>query len=180
MKGLIFTEFLDYVDRNLDPEVADRLAAAGHDRYQPGANYDDQRLHGLLTQTASLASVPVGELLRRFGTQLFGRFAALYPVFIADADSAVAFLSKINTRVHGELNKLYDDVQFPVFACRQLESGDFEMTYHSQRHLADLAEGLLRGCIAHFGEPIDVRREDLPASDGRQVVRFTLVASSRH
>ena len=177
MKGLIFNEFLDYVERDFDAGIADRLAADGNDHYESGANYDDRRLPALLDQTAALTGVPASELLCRFGTRLFGRFAALYPVFVADADSAIAFLSKIDTFVHGELNKLYADVRFPVFVCRRLDCGDLEMTYHSDRHLADLAEGLLRGCIAHFAEAIDVRREDLAPIDAKQVVRFTLVTA---
>ena len=41
------------------------------------------------------------------------------------------------------------------------------MLYRSQHPFADLAEGLIRGCVEHFGEPIKVRREDLdPGPDG--------------
>ena len=35
------------------------------------------------------------------------------------------------------------------------------MTYTSSRHLGDLAEGLILGCIEHFGERIRIDREDL-------------------
>jgi hypothetical protein len=43
------------------------------------------------------------------------------------------------------------------------------MIYRSRRRLTDLAEGLIEGGIAHFGEVIEVRREDLPSEDGQGV-----------
>jgi hypothetical protein len=48
------------------------------------------------------------------------------------------------------------------------------MVYRSPRRLGDLAEGLLRGCIEHFGEEVEIRRQDL-AGGPEQTVRFTLV-----
>jgi len=45
--------------------------------------------------------------------------------------------------------------------------------YHSKRPLADLAEGLIRGCIAHFGEAIEVERHDPRNARGYEA-RFVL------
>jgi hypothetical protein len=47
------------------------------------------------------------------------------------------------------------------------------MTCRSVRHFGDLAEGLIRACIAHFGERVAVRREDLTVTSG-SAIRFTL------
>jgi hypothetical protein len=47
------------------------------------------------------------------------------------------------------------------------------MVYRSERRLADLAEGLIRGCVEHFGDAVAVCREDLPGK-GQQVVRFII------
>ena len=175
MKGILFTEFLRFVDHELGPEIAERLMAEGHGDYLTLETYDPNRMQALIGRTAALVDTPPGELLCRFGMQLFGRFASLYPVFFSDVDSALGFIAGIETLVHRELHKLYGDVEFPVLICCQPAPGRLEMTYRSRRHLADLAEGLVRGCIAHFGDPIEVRREDLPAADGEQVVRFDLV-----
>ncbi len=100
----------------------------------------------------------------------------MYPAFLADAESALTFLANIETYVHAELQELYPDAQFPVFDCEWLGDGRLRMVYRSRRRLADLAEGLIEGCIAHFDEEITVQREDLPGDDG-QVVRFELVAT---
>jgi hypothetical protein len=52
------------------------------------------------------------------------------------------------------------------------------MTYRSQRPFADLAQGLIEGCVEHFGEPIDVQRENLDGLPGETRVRFLLTKRS--
>jgi hypothetical protein len=51
------------------------------------------------------------------------------------------------------------------------------MLYRSTRPFADLAEGLIMGCIEHLGECIDVQREDLFSWPGT-CVRFLLIKRS--
>ena len=118
MKGLLFTEFLDSppgVWRRLTPGRSRGKPAV--ERYQPGGHYDHGELLELVERLAGLVGVSRADLLRRFGRALFGHFTALYPVFPAGAESALAFLADIDTYVHGELQKIYPDAQFPVFEC---------------------------------------------------------------
>ncbi len=181
MKGILFTEFLEFADCEFGAQTTARLVATGGraaaDRYLPAGQYDHAELLELAEQLAAIGGVTRADLLRRFGRALFAHFVALYPVFLAGAESALAFLADVDTYVHGELLKLYPDAQFPEFECRRLDTRRLEMTYRSERRLADLAQGLIEGCIAHFGEEVAVRREDLGSGDGT-VVRFELVAGA--
>ena len=47
------------------------------------------------------------------------------------------------------------------------------MEYRSSRPLAHFAHGLVDGCIAHFGTPIEVVMDDLSDGAGTHA-RFTL------
>ena len=47
------------------------------------------------------------------------------------------------------------------------------LVYDSRRHFEDLSEGLMRGCIAHFGGGIAIQREVLGDGDHRKE-RFVL------
>jgi hypothetical protein len=47
------------------------------------------------------------------------------------------------------------------------------MIYRSQRPLADLAEGLIEGCAEHFGDKLQIERENL-ADEPHTVVHFSL------
>jgi hypothetical protein len=46
--------------------------------------------------------------------------------------------------------------------------------YRSSRPLADLAEGLIAGCMDHYGERVRIERMPLAADGGGTAVRFQL------
>jgi hypothetical protein len=53
------------------------------------------------------------------------------------------------------------------------QPGCLRLTYQSSRPFAPLAEGLIRGCLAHFGEDADIEVEDLSAGSGT-AARFVI------
>jgi hypothetical protein len=174
MKGIVFAEFVEFVERRL-PAATDAVTRR---HYRHDENPPDDELFALVDAAANAAGRPAATVLRDFGEHLFAAFASLYPVFLAGEDSALHLLSRIDTYVHDEVQKLYPDALFPRFDPQQPAPGRLELTYASSRPLADLAEGLIRGCIAHFGETVDVQREDLGTRDGR-AARFALAQSSQ-
>src|SRR3990170_3631836 len=104
--------------------------------------------------------VEFAELLRGFGAHLLQRFASSFPGFFAHA-SVFDFLHRIDDTIHVEVRKLYPDAELPTFSCEQPEPDRLVMVYQSHRGMADLAEGLIAGAIAHFRENVQVRRDDL-------------------
>jgi Haem-NO-binding len=174
MRGMILEEFVEFVEREHAPAAGAVLAGihGGDGGPAAGDTHDHQELVALVARLSSATGASSASLLQRFGSYLFARFAVLYPVFFVEIDSALGFMERIETYVHGEVLKLHPDARFPRFECRTPGPGRLELTYRSHRPFADLAEGMIRGCIAHFAEPIDVRRENLDA-EGRSA-RFSL------
>lgn len=177
MKGLVFTEFLEMVENTYSADVVDEiledseLASGGI--YTSVGTYPHGEMISLLTALGKHTGLGTEELLRAFGEFLFGRFAALYPEFFQTTTRALAFLSKVDDYIHVEIRKLYPDAELPEFEIHSPSSDSLHMTYCSERPFASLAEGLIRGCIAHYGQSVDVEIEDL--SDGKQTsVRFVL------
>ena len=177
MKGVVLTEFVDFVDEAYPAAVAasvrERLASLCPSGYSPVGSYAHQELIELTEVLARAAGEPQDAVLERYGAKLFDRFAALYPVFFVDADGALSFLERINTDIHDEVKKLYPDARFPAFECSSTAPGRLEMVYSSTRPLAALACGLIRGCIAYFGERVDLEREDVAGAAGC-AARFVL------
>jgi len=177
VKGIVFTEFLDMVEEQYTPEIADRMITAAAvpsgGAYTAVGTYDYREIVQLVAQLSALTSIPVPRLLHTFGVYLFDRFVAVYPALFAGATSAFSFLEQIEDYIHVEVRKLYPDAQLPTFDCDTSTPGRLTMLYRSSRPFADLAEGLIAGCIAHFGEPIVVHRDDLANSHGIYV-RFVL------
>ena len=80
--------------------------------------------------------------------------------------SSFRFLANIEDYIHVEVRKLYPEAELPTFKCDVSQPGCLRLTYQSTRPFAPLAEGLIRGCLAHFGEEADIQIEDLSAGAG--------------
>jgi hypothetical protein len=178
VKGIVFTEFLDMVEARFTPEVADRMITAAAvpsgGAYTAIGTYDYHEIIQLVAQLSTLTSIPIPTLVHTFGVHLFGRFVAAYPALFAGVTSAFSFLERIENHIHVEVRKLYPDAELPTFTCDTSVPGRLTMLYRSSRPFADLAEGLIAGCITHFGEPILMHRDDLANQHGTYV-RFVLM-----
>lgn len=176
MKGIVFTEFIEMVEHDFSLDMADRmmdesdLPSGG--AYTSVGTYDHGEIVTMVTKLSELTGTPVPALIKSFGNHLFGRFHALYPAFFADVGSAVDFLAGIEDIIHAEVRKLYPDAQLPRFDVSRPDDDTLVLTYRSDRHLGDLAEGLIEACIRHFDAPLSLNRENLP--DPGQPIRFTL------
>lgn len=177
MKGIVFTEFLEMVESRYSADVVDEILEQSELEsggiYTSVGTYDHEEMIELLASLGQHTGLSPSELLCDFGEFLFGRFAALYPEFFQRATSALTFLSKVDDYIHVEIRKLYPDAELPEFDCESKRSGSLVMTYRSERPFASLAEGLIKGCIAHYGNAVDMQVVDLSDGEGTSA-RFLL------
>ena len=177
MKGIVFCEFVEMMEKEFTPEVADEIISGveleSGGAYTAVGTYDHQEMLTLVTSLSEKTGMSVPDLVDAFGRYLFGRFVALYPVFFENVEGAFDFLERIEEHVHFEVRKLYPDAELPTFDTSRVDDDTMIMVYSSTRPFADLARGLIEGCIAHYGEPVSVQMEDL-SDDQRTHVRFTL------
>ena len=176
MKGIVFTEFIEMVEHKFSASVANRLLDESDlpsgGAYTAVGTYDHQELVSMVVKLSEISGLPVPILLKAFGNYLFGRFFVLYPALFEGVTSAQDFLARIENIVHAEVLKLYPDAELPHFEIVRPDSNTLIMTYHSERHFGDLAEGLIETCIEHFGNPLNLTRESLTGPG--QSVRFTI------
>lgn len=177
MKGIVFTEFIDMVESKFGVEIADRIIEDSNlpsgGAYTGVGTYDHGELVTLLGQLARVVGRPAPELLCAYGEHLFARFVVRYPTFFAESRSCFPFLQRIHDHIHVEVRKLYPDAELPTIETLVTNDHQLELIYRSSRPFGDFAEGLIKGCIAHFREAIDVQKKDM--SDGNAThVRFTL------
>ena len=177
MKGIVFTEFLEMVEDKFSPEVADRIIEASNlstgGAYTSVGTYHHTELIEMVGHLSSESGIEVVPLVKVFGEHLFGRFVELYPSFFVGVESCFDFLGLIEGHVHVEVRKLYPDAELPTFGTEQPNPSVLEMTYHSKRPLAPVAEGLILGCIAYYEEDITLHAEDLSGGQNN-LVKFTL------
>lgn len=177
MKGVVFAEFVEMVERVYSPEVMDRVllqvAPASGGAYTSVGTYPFDEMMALVSGVAAELNVEIPVLLREFGRQLFVQFQRKFPEIFVEAADSFAFLEQVEGIIHVEVRKLYPDAELPSFEVARQGPDALIMIYHSPRALSDFGAGLMRGCFEHFGEDVEVTTEDLSGGAGTRV-RFTL------
>ena len=178
MKGMIFTEFMEMVEEANGLEAVDQLIErtqpASGGAYTSVGNYDYGELLAMVSELSRLSGTPVPDLVRSFGQRVFKRlFVQHYGSFFKEARDCFTFLEGIETYIHTEVRKLYPDAELPLFKVKREGDDRLIMEYRSTRPFADLAHGLILGCVGHYQENIAVAYEDL--AEGKcTAARFTL------
>jgi Haem-NO-binding len=176
MKGIVFTEFLEMVEAKFSAEMVDDILndanPASGGAYTAVGIYDHQELVDIVVSLSKHSGIPVPDLIKTFGRHLFTVFSTNYRIFFENVPDAFSFLYGIDDVIHAEVMKLYPDANLPKFQCER-EGNTLLMTYTSDRHLADLAEGLILGSAEYFGEAIALKRDELDENS-------TLFTLTRH
>jgi hypothetical protein len=179
MKGVIFTEFLDFVELRHGYETVDAIiemaAPASGGVYTAVGSYDFKELAALLGALSQVANEPAPDLLQAFGRHLFRRFAVLYPAFFEGIHDPLAFIETIEERIHVEVRKLYPDAALPRLETRRAANDTLLLSYRSCRPLGDLCLGLIQGCGKYFGADLQIQAS--PHSKGLDITIRRLHAS---
>lgn len=177
MKGMVFTEFIELVERTYSPALADQmidecnLPSGG--AYTAVGNYDHREMVSLVVALHRHSGLPVDQILRWFGENLFISLSTGFPAFFEGKTHAFDVLKGIESVIHTEVRKLYPDAELPVFHVEQPDERTLVLDYHSPRCMDDLAHGLIKACLAHFPQAISLSRRPLGATPA-EGTRFTL------
>jgi hypothetical protein len=177
MKGIVFTEFFEMVEQKFDYEMVDNLLSTTHlpsgGIYTSVGTYSHTEMVNLVVNLSKQTNIPLPDLLRSFGGYLFKTFTKTYPHFIENAPDSFTFLASIDNYIHVEVKKLYPDAELPHFDIIRPDENTLIMAYSSVRKMADLAYGLIEGCLEYYDEKAQITKEDL-IEDG-SLVKFVIV-----
>lgn len=167
MKGVLFTELLDWIEQRHGVVVLDEIlleAGLPHGgAYTSAGTYDWTEFAAILASACRHTGLPASEVARAYGMHLFSVFATEHGDLVARADDALSCLAMVESFIHPEVAKLYAVADLPRFLV--VSSPDrITMQYESPRPTADLARGLIEGCLAHFGTSASIEQ----SSDGRR------------
>jgi|TARA_B110000211_G_scaffold158985_1_gene180037 hypothetical protein len=181
VKGMIFTSFLYLVEERygleMVEEVIEEAAPASGGIYTTMGVYDHMELIDMVVVLSKKTDVPVPKVTKTFGMYLFAELIAAYPQWIEGMNSSFDMLQKVDSFIHVEVRKLYPDASPPAFKCSRYTDTTMELIYESPRCLGDVAEGLIQGCAAYYGEKLHVQRESLGDMSGSRE-RFFLTQVS--
>ncbi|KZX80750.1 hypothetical protein A3715_07745 [Oleiphilus sp. HI0009] len=169
MKGVVFSEFIELVEElfsiDMVDEIIDDCDLESGGAYTSVGLYDYKEMLQLVTALSARTGTPIPDLLHVFGQHLIKKFSVSFSDMFANAESSFDFLEKIDGHVHVEVRKLYPDAELPQLGTERIDDNTLVMKYRSNRPFAELAYGLMLGAINHFGEQINITRED-PKTDG--------------
>ena len=155
MKGIILSEFVEFLEESLGPDQAqtiiEKSGVQSQGAYSRVGQYDYQELIQLLTQAVTETNMEAGELVQPFADHLFTVFHRDYNVFFEGAESAAHMLTQIDDHIHVEVKKLYPDAELPKFEYSQ-EGDKLVLNYQSPRPLAAVAQALVGACLKFFGD----------------------------
>jgi hypothetical protein len=176
MKGIVFVKFVEMVESAFSVDMAGRMVEESQlpsgGVYTAVGTYDHHELKTMLGVLSRLTREPPEALLRRYGRFLFGEFFRLYPGVFEGIGSSMDFVAGVESVIHVEVRKLYPDAELPSFEVIEHTPDRLEIIYRSERHLAELARGLIEACIDHFNDGIDL--EQSPVDGAGDPVRFVL------
>lgn len=178
MRGIIFTEFVSLVEEKFGIQMADALLSlpglTDGGAYTSVGTYPHGEMLTLVTGLSERTGLPADELCKVFGEWLFAKLAGAYDFAVKPHADAFSFLASLDAIIHAEVRKLYPDAELPHVPVTRVDATTLVMEYRSKRPFADVAEGLLRGCLAWYGERADIRREAVDGTPAN-AARFTLV-----
>lgn len=176
MKGLVFQEFLNYVEETRGADAVDDVidaAALLHDGvYTSGGTYPFEEMVSLVAALCRISSNPMPAVLDGFGRHCFARWVHYAPRFFAGRH-LFEILRDIDTFHETEVRKLYPDAELPSFVVEQRDGNTMTIGYYSCKPLADLAVGVISGAAEHLGQRVGVSHQ--PACHaGRDYVRLSV------
>jgi hypothetical protein len=160
MKGIVFNVLEEVVRAQHGEEAWDDLLAdvGSTGVYTAVGSYEDGQLLALVGAASRRLGLPPREVVRWFGRHALPVFAVRYPEFFRPHHDTRSFILTLNTIIHPEVQKLYPGATPPRFDIHERDDGRVDVIYHSARGLCALAEGLLEGTAAHYGEHLEITR----------------------
>jgi len=175
MKGVILSELVRFVELQFSPAVADAMITkskvASEGAYTGVGNYPHVEALALIGTLAEMTGQEVPILAESYGFWLSRRFVEIYPEMFAGYVDIRTFLNDVDSKMHKEVRKLYEDAKTPSVIA-EIDGEVLNVAYSSHRPFADVAFGLIRGYIAYFGEDMVVERD--AGDPGPHTARFVV------
>ncbi len=167
MKGIVYRLFIDFVEDNMGPEAVENMIDAcdlpSGGAYTSAGYYDHSEIIAMVGALSAQTKIPAPALVTKFGRHLFGCLAGAHPEFLGEIKTVFDFLPMVDRYIHVEVLKLYPEAELPKISTEAIGADTLKLHYESKRGFADLAEGLILGCMDHFDDQADLAREDQTA-----------------
>jgi hypothetical protein len=169
MKGRVFTELFDHVEKRYGFDMVDDIidaAQLSHDgAYTSTGSYPFEEMVSLINALVNATGLSLPAVLEPFGTHCFESWVSYAPQYFSRNRSLFDILEGIDEFHEVEVRKLYPDAELPSFIPEARSAQALTLGYYSCKPLAPLALGVIRGAAAHVEQQVALSYE--PAAGPR-------------
>ena len=154
MKGFIFTNFIDFVEKSDGLDMVDQMLEecdlASEGVYSAFNSYEFDELVTLLTYVSKKTDISPQILLETFGRFVFPYLIGKHSYIIEKYSNAIDLIAGIENHIHIEVKKLYEDAELPTFNVVEKKEDSLTIIYTSTRGLTYFAIGLMKETLQFF------------------------------
>ncbi len=154
MKGFIFTNFLDFVEKSNGLDMVDQMLGecdlTSEGVYSAFNSYEFDELVSLLTFVSKKTGIEPQVLLEAFGRFVFPYLIGKHSYIVEKYSNALDLIAGIESHIHIEVKKLYEDAELPAFSVVEKTQNSLTLIYTSSRGLTYFAIGLMRETLDFF------------------------------
>lgn len=154
MKGFIFTNFIDFVEKSNGLEMVDQMLSEcdleSEGVYSAFVSYKFEELVTLLTYVSQKTNISPQILLESFGRFVFPYLIGKHSYIIEKYSNAIDLIAGIENHIHIEVKKLYEDAELPTFNVVEKKEDSLTIIYTSTRGLTYFAIGLMKETLQFF------------------------------
>ncbi len=162
MKGAVFIALNDMIETQYGIETWDELLEEVNPEnngiYTAVEDYPDEDVVKFVLAISDKLGLPSSDVTRIFGEYLFADLNGKHPIFSKISEDLFSFLESIESVIHKEVRKLFDNPNLPTLSTSREENA-LVMKYVSPRKLCYLAEGLIFGAANYYGESIYIEHD---------------------
>ncbi len=160
MKGAIFIALNDMIENQYGLEAWEEILNSVKPKsggvYTSTQDYDDAEVCAYVLVIAEKLGVEGSEVTKLFGQYLFSELNRKYPIFTQLKPELFDFISSVESVIHKEVRKLFDNPSLPTMDCVLESENILRMEYQSPRKLCHLAEGLVLGASEYYQTQVSV------------------------
>lgn len=177
MKGIVFAEFLEMVEKKFGIEVVDQIIEKSNLKskgiYTSVGTYEFSEMFSLITNLSHQTNIQPQTLIHAYGIYFFDVLTTGHPDIFEYYKTAFDLLAGIEKHIHVHVRKIYPDAELPYFDVKEESDNKLVLEYNSERAMYQFALGLMERTLQHYNESAEIYKE-LLNENGTKVL-FTLV-----
>jgi heme-NO-binding protein len=163
MHGLIVNQLRQFIvdahGRDMWTSVNEQAHLSLSDRPRIDRVYDDANVLAAIRATAELTSTPPQELLAAFGEFLAPTLLRVYSPMLNSGWRTLDVVEHTEEHIHTAIRLRDRSAAPPYLRSARLSADSVVVHYTSPRQLCAVAEGIVRGIAAYFGESVTITQE---------------------